>query len=533
MKVELIGLISLAVLIGAAAGVALSWAIRSRARSTGNSSPAEPPGTRSPDDHRTREVGELKTGRFTVPPDKLLLGELRIAGPESLITLRGDDFFHLDREPHPHLTGTLYDQTKITLADCVHLSTTHGSGSEGTRLRSMTLFPHFAVEGKAHLDPDKPVIREIHFTFEDAPTLFYDFDAFGSMLDAKPFIAALVQANEREFGRSIRMGPNPQIAYFAGERLIVEARTDIGRIRVQHAPTFPFGNPRGVRIDNQIWVSIAPNDPVTLEGAVDALLSLLRFIEIAVGRAQSLPRFSIDIGTPDSVEILEVHWSHFPRRATRAGERPPHPADLPLDPIDNPAEFSKVMAAWLALDDARRIARLRTHGSFTQGHFYTTERLVAVANAFDLLPPDAVPKHIDLPAEVADAKTQGKALFRQLSPSDERESLLRAMGRLGHATLKQKVRHRANMVAALTGERFPALTWVCEQAVECRNFFVHGSPINFRSTAHRVPWGSSPTRSISSSSRPNSSNADGISTASLRHRRQYRIPSRSTARTTQ
>jgi hypothetical protein len=122
--------ISLAVLIAAAAGFALAWAVRSRVTGTMEPQSSATRSTRFPNDQKASESGELKIGRFHIAPDKLLLGELRIAGSESLLTLRDDDIFHVDRDPKLHLTGTLYDQTKITLADCIRLRT-HAKTSSG------------------------------------------------------------------------------------------------------------------------------------------------------------------------------------------------------------------------------------------------------------------------------------------------------------------------------------------------------------------------------------------------------------------
>jgi hypothetical protein len=43
---------------------------------------------------------------------------------------------------------------------------------------------------------------------------FYDFDAFGSVIDAKPFIDQIAHANA--LPREIKTGPDPQILYFTG-----------------------------------------------------------------------------------------------------------------------------------------------------------------------------------------------------------------------------------------------------------------------------------------------------------------------------
>jgi hypothetical protein len=426
---------------------------------------------------------DIKTGRFSISPNRTVAGELQIAGPQSSVLLRDDEALILGSGREPWITGSLYNQTEITLIDCIQLSaTSHKVTGRVAQTHSLTLFPHFIVEGRVHLDPRKPTIRALSFTFEDAASLFYDFDAFGALIEATPYIQSITDITARKIGRPIRTGPDAHIAYFTGQRLIVETQTMIGKISAQHCPTWPVGGPKGVRIDNEIWVSITPDSPITFDDAIKRMLTLLRFITIAVGRRQTIPEFSIEASFDGMTEGLNVHWSNHPRRSpVRGGCREsPHPRDLPLDPIRHSNEFVKVLKAWLASDTGRRIARVRADDSCALQNFYPVDRLVGVANAFDLLPASAVPEHVALSSELLAAKQQCKVIFRELRESDERESLLRALGRLGHATLKQKVRHRANIISTATGDQyFQSLEYVCNQAIECRNYYVHGSPVNF------------------------------------------------------
>ena len=426
---------------------------------------------------------ETKTGKFSVCSGKTVAGELQIAGPESRIVLRDDESFLVDdSEPNLCITGTLYDQTKITLIGCIQTSATSQRGAgEGADSHSVTLFPHFIAQGPMHLEPDKPTIREISFTFEDVATLFYDFDAFGGAGEAEAFIDAIVKANEEKFGRKIRTGPRPEIAYFAGQSLIIEADTSIGQIRAEHRPSWPIGGPQGIQIDNQIWVTITPESPVTLDDAVNRLTSLLRFIAVAVGRTQDLPLFVVRAGTSDASQVVRVHWSDYPRRVGQVTGAlgKPQPGDLPLDSIHRPQEFVAVLKSWLAVNGERLVARARIDDTLSQQNHYTVDRLVGAANAFDHLPASAVPRRVDLTPEVAAAKTACEEIVRALPKSDERQSLLNDLGRLGKASLKQKVRYRARYITTAAGDKFPSLDFACDQAVNCRNHFVHGSKFDF------------------------------------------------------
>jgi hypothetical protein len=94
---------------------------------------------------------------------------------------------------------------------------------------------------------------------------------------------------------------------------------------------------------------------------------------------------------------------------------------------------------------------------------------------FDILPASAVPYDVQLTPEVAEAKAASRALFKALQISPERDSILNALGRLGKASLKHKVSARAKLILDFIPTRFPDLVLVLNEAVDCRNYFVHGS----------------------------------------------------------
>lgn len=426
---------------------------------------------------------DVKIGRFVIAPQRTVAGELRINGSQSSLILWDDEPLEFTGEQKVRVIGDLYDQTVVTLLDCVQMSSkTHTATASHRKSYSMTLFPHFVAVGKVHFAPREPIVREISFTFEDAPSLFHDFDAFGTLIDATPYIQVLTDNNAKRFGREIHTGPEPLIAYFAGQRQIAVATTTIGTIAAEHCPTWPVGGAQGVRIDSEIRVSVTPDVPITFDEAVDRVLVLLRFITVTVGRRQNIQEFSLRVDGAGIDDGLKVHWSNHPARSPspRRGRDNPHPRDLPLDPVRRFDEFANVLKTWLASDSERLDSRVRADDSFSLQNYYSASRLVGVANAFDIMPQSAVPKRVQLTDELSAAKKKCREIFHALPESDERESLLRAVGRLGHATLKQKVRHRAGIItSAKGGQFFESLDYICNCAVECRNHYVHGSEVGF------------------------------------------------------
>jgi hypothetical protein len=261
-------------------------------------------------------------------------------------------------------------------------------------------------------------------------------------------------------------------------RQIVEADTTLGKIRAEHRPTgLVAGGPRGIRVDNQIWLTLTPESPIGFDDGIERVLILLNFITFAVGRKQRVPTLFIDVGTRDKPRRLKVHWSHYPRPPEKAGcgAHAPHPADLPFDPIQRREEFVSVVKSWLGSEEARGVARTRIHDCFAQQSCYSVDRLVGAANAYDHLPESAVLPAATLSEEILNAKKQCKDLFRPLLKGSERDALFQAFGRIGEPNLKQKVRHRAALINAVAAAQFPSLDEVCDHAIDCRNYFVHGN----------------------------------------------------------
>ena len=95
-----------------------------------------------------------------------------------------------------------------------------------------------------------------------------------------------------------------------------------------------------------------------------------------------------------------------------------------------------------------------------------------------------MPRDVALSEEQIRARDEARKLFRALPQSTERDSVLRALGMMGKSSLKHRIRHRAKYVLQEAGRQFPELEMVCDEAVNCRNFYVHGTDPVFDYEAH-------------------------------------------------
>lgn len=424
--------------------------------------------------------GAKWAGTFIISPGNEVYGELTLSGPKTSLHLHDNEHFDTHTISDQCVKGILHDLRKVSLIQCITTSGP-GSGSRGNgRYYFANIFPHFVVYGDHHISPSEKTISEIHFVVDDASTLFYDFDAFSSLLDAHPFIEQIVQSQANALDRKITTGTDPQILYFTGKREIFATDTVLGKVSASHNPNHSMGGPNGVRLDNTILVTLAFNEAVTFDDAISDMCALLRYLEMLVGRPQNLLRLSLRVRVNEKNPIfLQVYWSMPPKREPSHEDQNPHPADVLVDAITHTESFSRVLKNWFDRQHAWHDARLRFSRSFAQQQRYSIDRLIGAANMFDILPSSAAPPEVELSEELKAAKEDCRKIFKKLPLSLERESVLRALGRVGKSVLKHKIRHRSQRLLDVLGDQFPELVTVIDEAVNCRNYYVHGNEPRF------------------------------------------------------
>lgn len=413
-------------------------------------------------------------GTYTLPGGQSMVGELRLKGSSTLLKLHSNELLaHV--ETASFVKGTAYSGECLTLVDCHSPGTGQTSFKDAPTRYHADVFPHYVAIGRRHLNPGEPHISSIQFTTNDLSTLFYDFDAFSHVIDAKPIIDVVLQ--ERRQMRPVEAGERPEVMYFTGRDCIAEVFTAIGKISVHHRPRYSMGGPTGVYIKNRIVVSIQPDQPMTFDEAVGRMYDAACFLSMAAGRTQGIDHIYVTTTevVDDIPQSLSVHPSYRWKASDKSEQHKPHPGDVPLDPIRNPTEFDAVLSDWISRHSGWRAARSRYLGCMRKANKYDTERLVAAANMFDILPADALPLVTKLPDDLVATKAECVAMFRKHPRGIDRDSALDALGRLGQPSLAKKVSYRVSIVESNLGGRFPDLQFVAKVAVQCRNFFVHGS----------------------------------------------------------
>ena len=400
-----------------------------------------------------------------------------LAGAKTNLYLRDKGFFPTHDIPNQCIVGVLHDLTKVTLINCV------APGRPSSRSRGVdsyhyaNIFPHFVALGDRHLRPDERVIAAADFLIDDANILFCDCDAFGLLIDAGPFIQEVANA---AVGHSVTTGPEPRIIYFTGKREVFAASTALGTVSAFHAPVVNVREPGGGTLRSRIMVSIAFEEPVDFATAMFRVARITEYLGLLVGRPQNLIDIRVHMASNDETPVmLKVYWSMPPKRGSSSGSQKPISFDILLDAIRHPQEFERVLERWIERQADWHDARWRFFNSFSRQTSYDIDRLIGSANMFDILPKSAVPPEVPIGDDLKCAQSTSRVLFRALPQSDERNSVLGALGRIGESNLKQKVRYRAEGLVAAVPEWFPDLTMVTNEAVNCRNHYVHGGPPRF------------------------------------------------------
>lgn len=411
---------------------------------------------------------EIHVGRFKLQEAGEALGQLSIAGSRSELVLSTS--FAVDMESLPRdLYGISTNGEAISCIGCIPRGQTNTIRGEGSKYTSSTLFPHYVVIGRAWLDQSAADINSVSFTTEELGAIVGDHLAFGWMFPKREDLKAMIG----DSGEEIFEGA--QVAYFNGKSTIAELETDLGRISIFNSPSGGSGTAHGVSIKNVVRVSVDMKDPVTLNEAADRILVVLRFLTVLSGRRQAAHQFSArrlspdEFSLPDTVHVCMARASSDKKLPTSLR------FDLPLDAATRTLEFCRVMSSWIARDSKRLAARVQHANGIEYGNRYTTNRLVAAANMFDLLPKEDCPQPPELPADLLAAVSQARLLFRDLDFSPQRDSMLQALSRLGSSTLTSKVKHRAELLLCSLQPWFPELLQVLTLAVKCRNYFVHGA----------------------------------------------------------
>lgn len=424
--------------------------------------------------------------------DSQFAGHLNVAGQNSTLKLVGKSAWEYPEAEVLDIHGKLSDGRKASLLDCVlHGQTVHHF-DESFQCESV-LFPNYVVVGEEFIHSGEPVVQAIRYHFENVNSLISGHENFKSLRpnadEARKILEIDHKRHEKiaeEYGWpkhpfEPQIGEHPHLLYFSGQWEIIASQSKIGKISLTNRTSHKPGSASGIGINNEVTANIEFPEPKALEVAIDALHTLHSLFELSLGHRQRYHWIELELihrskaTTHDLPQTARLYWSLCNERVE--GDSKVSLNDVLLCPDRHPNEFAKVAAGWMNSAETMGDPRARLATAFFGN--YSINRIVGAANMFDLLPESLAPKTKEVDEPLKDAVEQCRQIFSGLPESFAKQSVLSSLGRIGKASLRDKIYHRADRVIAAAGGKFPELYLPCHHAVSARNHYVHGSKGSF------------------------------------------------------
>ncbi len=369
-------------------------------------------------------------------------GILCLKARKSTFELWSDEFF---RVAAGVVHGTTTDAKSVSILDCLE-SIPGSAHAEGRKAYSANVTFHLATVGNRHLDADIESILAIRFGFDELKSITRGTGPLGIIQNPDPRIVESLRTHRPEWASEVKEGAT--VLYFGGDTLVLPAiLTEIGEVSFNRGLTGTIGD--GIRLEDNPMVTIAFGSPVTIHTASDHMEMLRFFLGLLVGHLPTVKRawvahsymqpssgesyldFSVELHKPLAHVLNKEDLTQF-----RIGF-----SLLDCRDESQRNQLSMVMTNWFRrnTDPERQHANWRFLKCFMQSRSYSTDRIIAAANMFDLLPKNDWP-----------------------SPQMK--------------DLRKKVRSKAKLILKVIGDQYlPKLNEVIDHAVDCRNHYVHGN----------------------------------------------------------
>ena len=397
-----------------------------------------------------------------------------------------DDFSSLSGEDALSVKGIVkHTGTKVTLVKVISSFFRAGSliyqDLDGKPKKSSygVIHPEYAVFGDSHISPNEKTITVADFVVDGLNTIFRGASIhLGRVWDQNlrnQFIERIVEEIRETLGHHLEVGPYPEVIYSVGKDEIASVNTELGNVSVRCSQsTSAHGSTTGVNIENTFFVRLRFSIAVDFEEATRRAFQVINFIGLLAGRPQNLAELTLY-----KQELEERHQGF---RVCPSNRRYYHDnpetvlIDSLIDGFLDTEEFSRVLVAYIKSYEGGNFeeARERWFDKFNDNHVYDPDCLVASANLFDLLPSHTLPEKPELPACVKSALEACHGIVDKL-PEEWREAAMNALGNIDNLRLKQKINHRAATFTDKLRSRLPDIEFVISNAVDLRNFYVHGS----------------------------------------------------------
>ncbi|CAM4281309.1 HEPN domain-containing protein [Vibrio neonatus] len=393
-----------------------------------------------------------------------------------------------------NINGLIYDGMKhITLMDSIFLSQNGTSsvrqGDKYVSRYSCVIHPRFVVIGTEWLE-NTASIEKVWFSTDKLEKVFHDHHAFRTVVNVdeslvNDLIKQDLESSESKFGYQANidnhavkkyhdMGTHPSLYIYTGSKEILSFKTSFGDFSLYHIEGQRSYGSSGIKSDILTQFYIFLNESVSVQKIIYECWKVLTFINVLSGKEGYLSKVDIQKKGDNKGGYFEIYIS------TDHVEQTDEHFDSLLNTTMGKDYLSKIFQAWFDRDEEWKDSRNQLCLTYSSNK-YNIDRVVRCANVFDLIPDKS---KVDLPEDINEAKAQARKIFRALPDSLEKQSILQALGRLGTKTLKYKIDDRIDIIYSNSDFAFDDLRFVAHQAVDCRNYFVHGGNKKFDYELH-------------------------------------------------
>lgn len=434
-------------------------------------------------------LDEKTVGQFVIN-GKTYFGVMELEDSKSILTVYLNEFFDQDTQMN-YLTwiqGTLYDLTKVTLIDMLYI----GSGGNNKQnpdgsyehSRYLKFDLHYVVFGDSFVDKDQEIFTSIDFSIPDSNTLFR-FESFKHIFTMpKDKVKEIINNDNKsqlndgfgEVNNRYKFGDNPQIHIYTGAYILEEFLIPYGRFKVRNNMNSTLSWNKGFNVENIISCFIEFNQLTSFWEALKMVDPIIKLSELILGKKQTSNNYKLEVETKSSIPTTyQVYQTKLKKELQTDSV---HPSDRLIHIEVETEEFENMLNKWLLRHEEWRFARNEFFSAFSR-KVYSSDTLIKAANLFDIIPNSAFQKLEPVSDEVLEAKEACKNIFKELPVSLERDSILGALGRIGKKSLKHKIRDRYFIIENSNLVELEDIEIVIGQAVDCRNFFVHGGTPKF------------------------------------------------------
>lgn len=430
-----------------------------------------------------------KNGWFSIGSYRDLSGTLSLQSPNSVLDIWTNYSPNLNLLEEQDIIGILDSQEKVSLIQCINTSEKSTYNPPEVTFKHYKFSPRYIIIGHDHLSRFDKVITEVSFTVDDAYALFKSgnflkkFNLNSNQLKKLTSLEIFDEIQSREEDSEI-------IIYSMHRSPIFSVDTSIGNVSVYDSISTSY-DLKEMSIQQKISIHIKFVNSVSVEEMHGKINKMLRFLEIISGRPQSLLEVKIAIedkskssdreklNIPLSLYI-NVYYDHNNYMKNPS----PYFYDVLIYAFDRPDQFANLISNWLKRDEDGewRIARHRFSNVWSKQRNYDPDRIVAAANMFDLLPQDIFHQEVKLSKDRIDSVEKSKNILNKLPCIPERDSILAYLEKIKKLSLKQKIRHRSQVIKNIIQDDLDLreIDTITDKSVELRHFYVHGDNRNGR-----------------------------------------------------